>query len=160
MENTTKENSKIFNKENRIYKYYINNIEQNPEGIDFIKSLFRLELLKNDKTTDQDILQLYELLGFDKFFEVVTFFSSKTIKVPNVEKIKKALITSIAYYQINILGLTPKEAGKILSEKLGVLNLKQKNVKAIVKQLQQDIDHLSDIALKNNLEETARKGGK
>lgn len=148
MENNIDENSKIFNKENRIYKYYINNIEQKPEGIEFIKSLFRLELLKNDKTPDQDILQLYEILGFDKFFEVITFFSSKTIKIPNVEKIKKALITSIAYYQINILGLTPKDAGKILSEKLGVLNLKQKNVKAIIKQLQQDIDHLSDIALR------------
>lgn len=142
---------KLFDKENRIYKYYINNLEDLPEGVDFVKSLFELEIINQDKTEDQDLLQMYKILGFDKFFEFVSAFSSKTIKIPNVEKIKKLLIVAIAYYQTEILKMSPRDAGKMLSDKLGIFNLKQKNVKAMIGSLQQNIDRLTEETVKQIL---------
>lgn len=142
---------KLFDKENRIYKYYINNLENLPEGVDFVKSLFELEIINQDKTEDQDLLQMYKILGFDKFFEFVSAFSSKTIKIPNVEKIKKLLIVAIAYYQTEILKMSPRDAGKMLSDKLGIFNLKQKNVKAMIGSLQQNIDRLTEETVKQIL---------
>lgn len=142
---------KLFDKENRIYKYYINNLENLPEGVDFVKSLFELEIINQDKTENQDLLQIYKILGFDKFFEFVSAFSSKTIKIPNVEKIKKLLIVAIAYYQTEILKMSPRDAGKMLSDKLGIFNLKQKNIKAMIGSLQQNIDRLTEETVKQIL---------
>ena len=135
--------TKLFETENRIYKYYLNSMYNTPESIDFIKSLLKLELINIDKSENQDLVQLYDILGFDKFFEVLTYFSARSIKFPKIDKIKKLLIVSIAYYQTEVLGLTAKDAGKILSEKLGLFNLKQKSIKSLVSKVQQDIDHLA-----------------
>ena len=153
------ESAKLFNEDNRLYKFYINSTVNDKNSIDFVKSLFKLELIDLDRSENQDLLQLYEILGFDKFFEVIAFFGSKTLKLPKLDKIKKLLITAIAYYQIEILNLSPKDAGKILSEKLGLLNLKQKNIKGLTSRLQQDIDYITNTTLRKMLAEEANKGG-
>jgi hypothetical protein len=153
------ESAKLFNEDNRLYKFYINSTVNDKNSIDFVKSLFKLELIDLDRSENQDLLQLYEILGFDKFFEVIAFFGSKTLKIPKLDKIKKLLITAIAYYQIEILNLSPKDAGKILSEKLGLLNLKQKNIKGLTSRLQQDIDYITNTTLRKMLAEEANKGG-
>lgn len=153
------ESTKLFNEDNRLYKFYINSTVNDKKSIDFVKSLFKLELIDLDRSENQDLLQLYEILGFDKFFEVIAFFGSKTLKIPKLDKIKKLLITAIAYYQIEILNLSPKDAGKILSEKLGLLNLKQKNIKGLTSRLQQDIDYITNTTLRKMLAEEANRGG-
>lgn len=126
-------------------------------SVDFIQSLLKLELINMDKSEKQDLVQLYDILGFDKFFEVMTLFSSRTIKVPKIDKIKKLLIVSIAYYQVIVLGLSPKDASKILSEKLGLFNLKQKNMKALINRVQQDIDHLAEVVANKKQREDIEK---
>ena len=68
---TSTEKTKLFETENRIHKYYLNSMYNTPESIDFIKSLLKLELINIDKSENQDLVQLYDILGFDKFFEVV-----------------------------------------------------------------------------------------
>lgn len=153
-----KNSTKLFNEDNRLYKFYINSTVNDKECIDFVKSLFKLELIDLDRSENQDLLQLYEILGFDKFFELIAFFGSKTLKLPKLDKIKKLLITAIAYYQIEVLNLSPKDAGKILSEKLGLLNLKQKNIKGLTSRLQQDIDYITNTTLRKMLAEEASKG--
>lgn len=150
--------AKLFEKENRIYKYYLNSVENSPESVEFIKSLFKLGIIEADKTENQDLVQLFDIVGFDKFFELLTFFGSRPIKLPKVEKIKKMLIVAIAYYQTEILGLSAKTAGKVLSEKLGIFNLKQKSIKSLVSKLQQDIDHLAENAANRMLKDEAERG--
>lgn len=149
----SKNKGKLFEEESRLYKYYINNTVNDNKSVEFLKSLFKLELIDLDKSENQDLLQLFEIIGFDKFFEVVTFFSSKTLKIPKLERIKKLLIIAIAYYQVEILKLSPKEAGKILSEKLGIVNLKQKSIKNLVNKLQRDIDFLTMTSIDKRLSE-------
>lgn len=133
---------KLFEKENRIYKYYINSIEKDKASIDFIKDLFKLELITSDKTEYQDIVQLYNIVGFDNLFELIAHFGNRPIKLPKPDKIKKMLITSIVYYMVEILGLNPKDAGRLLSEKIETCNLKQKNINSIIKKLQQELNEL------------------
>ena len=147
--------TKVFEEDNRIYKFYVNSAVNDAKAVDFIRDLFKIELIDLDKTENQDLLQLYEIVGFDKFFELVAFFSSKTVKFPKLDKIKRLLITAIAYYQTEILGLSAKDAGKILSDRLGLLKLKQKNVKLLVNKLQQDIEYISNNTLKKLLAEQA-----
>lgn len=136
------EQNKIFEKETRIYKHYINSVERDAVSIDFIKTLFKMELINMDKTEEQDLVQLYNIVGFDAFFEMIALFNSKPIKLPRADKIKKLLIVAIAYYHVVMLGIPPKEVGKILTDKLGACNLKQKSVKAIVNKLQKELEEL------------------
>ncbi len=142
---------KLFDEDTRLYKYYINNTATDKETVEFVKNLFELELIEMDKTEGQDLLQLYDILGLDKFFEVVAFFSGRNLRLPKIDKIKKSLLTAIAYYQVKVLKMSPKDAGKMLSEKLGLLNLKQKNIKSLVGKLQQDINYITDSTLRQML---------
>lgn len=157
MSDLNDQKKRLFEKENRIYKYYLNSMYNDKGSVDFIQSLLKLELINMDKSEKQDLVQLYDILGFDKFFEVMTLFSSRTIKVPKIDKIKKLLIVSIAYYQVIVLGLSPKDASKILSEKLGLFNLKQKNMKALINRVQQDIDHLAEVVANKKQREDVEK---
>lgn len=157
MSDLNDQKKRLFEKENRIYKYYLNSMYNDKGSVDFIQSLLKLELINMDKSEKQDLVQLYDILGFDKFFEVMTLFSSRTIKIPKIDKIKKLLIVSIAYYQVIVLGLSPKDASKILSEKLGLFNLKQKNMKALINRVQQDIDHLAETVVNKRQREDVEK---
>ena len=157
MEN--KSTDKIFEEESRVYKYYVNSTVNDANSIAFVKDLFKMELIDLDKSESQDLLQLYEIVGFDKFFEIVAFFGSKSIKFPKMDKIKKLLLTEIVYYQVEVLRLSPKDAGKILSEKLGLLNLKQKNIKSLTGRLQQDLEYITNTTLQRMIveEENSKK---
>lgn len=136
------EKSKLFEKENRLYKFYLNDLEGKKTCIDFVRDLFKLELITFDKSENLDLVKLYNVVGFDAFFEICGCFSSKTIKIPNIEKMKKNLIIALAYYHVVMLGMPPKEVGRILSEKLGSFNLKQKSIKNIINKLQAEIEEL------------------
>ena len=143
MEDIKAKKAKIFEKENRVFKYYLNTVEDKKESVDFIKDLFKLELINFDKTNNLDLVQLYNIVGFDAFFEIIACFSSKSIKIPNIEKIKKNLIIAIAYYHVRVLGIPAKDVGHILSEKLSVFNLKQKSIKNIVNKLQSELETMA-----------------
>lgn len=136
------DNEKLFEKENRIYKYYINQQEENKGSKDFIETLLCTSLISSDRTPDMDLVRLYKDVGFDNFFVLIEEFSGKTIKFPKAEKIKKMLLISLATYYVNVLGLDPKEAGKILGEQLESSCLKQKSIKNIVKAFNQELESL------------------
>lgn len=140
----TEENDKIFNTENRIWKYYVNTTEKDPAAISFIKDLFKLELVNLDKSEQQDLIQLYNIVGFDALFELIAYFGNKPIKLPRADKVKKMLTIAIAYYMVVLLKMSPKEVGKELTEKLGTCNLKQKSIKSIVGKLQKELDTLAE----------------
>ena len=160
--NIVMEDRKLFDQENRIYKYYLNNVTEDKAAIEFIQALFKLELIEADRSEHQDLIQLYNIVGFDKFFEILAYFggNAKTLKLPRIDKAKKLLITAIAYYQTVILNLPPKEAGRVLTEKLGVLNLKQRSIKSIVAKLQQEIEQLSRRTLKEELKLSKNRSNK
>ena len=139
----------IFEKEDRLNKYFINHMDDKKGGEDFIRSIFKLELLDLDSSEQNDLLRLYNIVGFDNFFEIVSQFSTQTIKIPRAEKIKKLIIIAVAYYYVRVLGLSAKDAGKLLSSKLGVYNLKQKSINNIIKELEYSIKDIVEDYVEN-----------
>lgn len=139
--------SNLFETENRIYKYYINDLSKSEKSDDFIKSLFKLELISLDKSEDSKLVQLYNLVGFDKFFEIISIFENNTISIPKSDKIKKLLLISIVQYLVNGVGIPPKDVGKEINKRLELNGIKQKSIKNILKALDQDLTELSMKAL-------------
>lgn len=139
--------SNLFETENRIYKYYINDLSKSEKSDEFIKSLFKLELMSLDKSEDSKLVQLYNIVGFDKFFEIISIFENNTITLPKSDKIKKLLLISIVQYLVNGVGISPKEVGKEINKRLELNGIKQKSIKNILKALDQDLTELSMKAL-------------
>ena len=139
----------IFEKEDRLNKYFINHMDDKKGGEDFIRSIFKLELLDLDSSEQNDLLRLYNIVGFDNFYEIVSQFSTQTIKIPRAEKIRKLIIIAVAYYYVRVLGLSAKDAGKLLSSKLGVYNLKQKSINNIIKELEYSIKDIVEDYVEN-----------
>ena len=139
----------IFEKEDRLNKYFINHMDDKKGGEDFIRSIFKLELLDLDSSEQNDLLRLYNIVGFDNFFEIVSQFSTQSIKIPRAEKIRKLIIIAVAYYYVRVLGLSAKDAGKLLSSKLGVYNLKQKSINNIIKELEYSIKDIVEDYVEN-----------
>lgn len=135
----SEKDEKIFEKENRIYKYYINEQEENKGSKDFIETLLNISLLELDKTENMDLVRLYKDVGFDNFFVLIEEFGGKTVRFPKADKIKKLLLISLATYYVNVLGMDPKDAGKVLGEQLGSSSLKQKSIKNIVKAFESEL---------------------
>lgn len=139
--------SNLFETENRIYKYYINDLSKSEKSDEFIKSLFKLELMSLDKSEDSKLVQLYNIVGFDKFFEIISIFENNTITLPKSDKIKKLLLISIVQYLVNGVGISSKEVGKEINKRLELNGIKQKSIKNILKALDQDLTELSMKAL-------------
>lgn len=144
----------IFEREDRLYKFYINDLDRGESSDNYIKDLFKLQLFDLDKSAELDLVRLYEIVGFDKFFEIIAAFGGKTIKIPKDDRIRKHLIMSVAHYYVDGLHIEPKEVGKIFSKKLGTYNLKQKSIKNLTRELEAYLAKMFRIVIDHMDEET------
>ncbi len=149
----------IFEREDRLYKYYINDLDRGEASDNYIKDLFKLQLFDLDKSAELDLIRLYEIVGFDKFFEIIAAFGGRSIKIPKDDRIRKHLIMSVAHYYVDGLNIEPKEVGKIFSKKLGTYNLKQKSIKNLTRELESYLSRLFKISIDNMAEKEEETNG-
>lgn len=67
---------------------------------DLILDIFELQLFKNADKDDKKLVfvELYNLLGFEKFVEVMELLSGKTIKFPVRGDFKETIEIALSYY--------------------------------------------------------------
>lgn len=83
-----------------------------------ISDLIKLSLLKK-ASKNQDMLvytEIYNLLGLEKFTDLISLLDGKTITFPTKEEFKDTVITILCYYYRNVQGLEWNE----IKEKLGI----------------------------------------
>lgn len=89
------------------------------EGI--ISDLIKLSLMKK-ASKDSDYLiytELYNLLGLEKFTELITLMDGRTLHLPTKEEMKDIVITVLCYYYRNVKKLEWPE----IKEKLGIQDI-------------------------------------
>ena len=89
---------------------------QNEE--DMISDLIKLCLMK-PASKNQDYLvytEIYNLLGLEKFTDLISLLDGRTVKFPTKEEFKDTVITFLCYYYRNVLNLEWDE----IKEKLGI----------------------------------------
>ena len=89
---------------------------QNEE--DMISDLIKLCLMK-PASKNQDYLvytEIYNLLGLEKFTDLISLLDGRTVKFPTKEEFKDTVITVLCYYYRNVLNLEWDE----IKEKLGI----------------------------------------
>lgn len=90
----------VFNPPKSIFQQKINGIMKDDPTKDLILDIFELQMYKSaDKNHNSWIMvELYNLLGFEKFVEVVELLGGKTIKFPTRAEFKELVETALAYY--------------------------------------------------------------
>jgi len=119
---------------------------------DVIEDLIRLHLFKNAEK-DESLLvlvEIYDLLGLDKFMDLLSLLNGQTVTFPEREDIKDTVQLAICYYYRNIEG---KEWSTI-KEILGDPELPTIKYGIRMQQLQTFLDYIVDkIRTKRGLEQ-------
>lgn len=98
-----KENLEVFEKPKSLFQQKINEIMTETEATDIILDVFELQMYKNAEKDDKKLVfvELYNLLGMEKFVEVMELLGGKTVKFPNRDDFKETIEIALAYYYRN-----------------------------------------------------------
>lgn len=90
----------IFEKPTSIFQQRITEIVTDDPTKNVVLDVFKLELYKNaEKNEDNLVLvELYNLLGMEKFCEVIGLLSGRTVKFPTQESVKEDVTIALCYY--------------------------------------------------------------
>jgi len=85
---------------------------------EMISDLIKLSLMKPaSKNMDMMVYtEIYNLLGLEKFTDLVSLLDGKTVKFPTKEEFKDTVLTVLCYYYRNVLNLEWND----IKEKLGL----------------------------------------
>lgn len=83
-----------------MFQQKISDIMRDDPTKNLILDIFELQMFKNvDKDNKSLIMvELYNLLGFEKFVEVIELLGGKTIKFPSRDEFKELVETALVYY--------------------------------------------------------------
>lgn len=95
-----KKDSEVFETPKSMFQQKINDIMTDDPTKDLILDIFELQLFKNADKDDKKLVfvELYNLLGFEKFVEVMELLSGKTIKFPVRDDFKETIEIALSYY--------------------------------------------------------------
>jgi hypothetical protein len=112
-------------------------------------------MLKNSEKDDKQLVlvELYNLLGTEKFMEVIELLSGKTVKFPTKSDFKETIQIALCYYLRQYRDLSWDEIKEVIQDdelssvKLGVR----------VQQLQRFIEHYNENRIKKEILENGRR---
>lgn len=95
-----KQETEVFERPKSVFQQKINEIMKDDPTKDLILDIFELQMLKSADKDNKGLVmvELYNLLGFEKFVEVVELLGGKTIKFPSRDEFKELIEIALAYY--------------------------------------------------------------
>jgi len=90
----------MFTKPKSIFQQRITEIVNDDPTKNVVMDVFQLELYKNaEKNEDNLVLvELYNLVGLEKFCDIIGLLSGKTLKFPTQESVKEDVTIALCYY--------------------------------------------------------------
>lgn len=145
----------LFEKPMTIFQQNVNSIVKDNPVNDLIKDLIKLNMLKNSEKDDKQLVlvELYNLLGTEKFMEVIELLSGKTVKFPTKSDFKETIQIALCFYLRQYRDLSWDEIKEVIQDdelssvKLGVR----------VQQLQRFIEHYNENRIKKEILENGRR---
>ena len=132
----------LYKNENTTYETEINSILENNATSNLIGDLVELSLF-NDAKKCEDLLlivDIYKLLGIEKFTELVDLLDGHEISLPSRESFKETITAALCYYYRRYKSLEWSE----IKEKLNDEKLKTLKYSCKVKKLQEFMEYIAD----------------
>jgi len=138
------ENSKVFQKPKTTYQQRINEIIVDDPTTALVKDLIQLQLFKNaEKNEDMfRLVELYNLLGVEKFADVLNLFAGCTVKFPQKDDFRETINIALCYYYKTFRKKSWNEMKEILED--DTLQTVKYGIK--VQQLQRFMDYIADMS--------------
>jgi len=101
--------SKMFLKPTEIFEEQLNDIFSNSTDEKTNVVLKALSILLRMPESNQDLTDLYSLLGIEGFVSVMTLFENRTITFPSKHEVKDLILTALIYYYREVENLSWEE---------------------------------------------------
>lgn len=90
----------LFKKPKTVFQSTVNELMSENNCTELIKDLIHLNMLKNGEKDEKQLVfvELYNLLGLEKFMETMELLGGKTIKFPNKSDFKETIQIALCYY--------------------------------------------------------------
>lgn len=149
------ENLEVFKKPKSLFQQRINEIMTETEATDLILDIFELQMYKNAEKDDKKLVfvELYNLLGMEKFVEVMELLGGKTVKFPNREDFKETIEIALAYYYKTFRG----HDWATIKELIGDKDMSTVKFGAKMQQMSKFINYIGSKARSKSLKEAQNK---
>lgn len=90
----------LFEKPRTVFQQNVNNLMKENPSKELVKDLIRLNMFKNAEKDEKLLVlaELYNLLGVEKFMDVMELLGGKTIKFPSKNSFKETIQIALCYY--------------------------------------------------------------
>lgn len=90
----------LFEKPRTVFQQNVNDLMKENPSKELIKDLIRLNMFKNAEKDEKLLVlaELYNLLGVEKFMDVMELLGGKTIKFPSKSSFKETIQIALCYY--------------------------------------------------------------
>lgn len=90
----------LFKSPSNIFQQNINEILRDEKSVDLINDLIEIQMVKDSEKNENNkvFIELYNLLGPDKFYDVIHLLAGKTIKFPERDSFEEIIKIVTSYY--------------------------------------------------------------
>lgn len=108
----------LFQKPITVFQQNVNDLLKEDSSKDVVEDLIKLQLYKTAEANEKmlPLVELYNLLGVEKFMQVMDLLESKTIKVPPKQSFKETIQIALCYYYKNVKGYSWEQIKELLND--------------------------------------------
>lgn len=139
---------KLFEKPMTVFQQNINSIMKEDMSKDLIEDLIKLQMFKNTERDDKQLVlvELYNLLGTERFMDVMDLLANKTIKFPAKEDFKETIQIALCYYYRNFKDYSWEQIRTLIADE----DLQSIKFGIKVQQLQKFISYFGELKEKKD----------
>lgn len=137
------EQNKLFDEATTVFQQKVNDVMKEDQLVDMIECLIRLQMFKNSEKDDKKLVlvELYKLLGTEKFMEMMDICAGKTIKFPPKEDFKETIQIALCYYYRQFRDYSWEQVKELIDDE----DLSPVKLGIRVQQLQKFISHYGEM---------------
>lgn len=108
----------LYTKPKTIFQDRVNEIIDKTAASDVIEDLIHLQMFKSAEKNGKNLslVEVYNLLGVEKFTELIDLLDGKTIKFPTKDTLKEYVIIALCFYHRKYFGRSWKEIKEIIGD--------------------------------------------
>ena len=108
----------IFKKPLTVFQQNVNDIMNSDKSKDLVEDLIHLQMFKNAEKDEKQLVlvELYNLLGTEKFMEVMDLLAGKTIKFPQKDDFKETIQIALCYYYKQVKNYDWEEIKNLIND--------------------------------------------
>ena len=131
----------LYKQPKTIFQDRINEIVESTVASEIIKDLIHLQMFKSAEKNSKNLalVEIFNLLGVEKFTELIDLLDGKTIKFPTKDTLKEYVIIALCFYHKKYFGRTWPEIKEIIGDdrlKSIKYGLRVQNLETFIKYLQ------------------------